>query len=274
MSSSSEQLTFTIFIALILHLLLILGISFVAPSNLQFQQARDVTLVLQSQPNDDPNADFLAQASSQASGDQERAEQLTSEFSSELQSLRNQEVMEQGGRASTSEQELLIALTMLGEWLNDDDEVADLGDNPLADDPISQEIATLTALLAERTQAYARQPRITTISSVSAMRAREAEYLFNWQQRVERVGNANFPQQAVRQQLTGDVRLLVGIRADGQIEYIQMRASSGHALLDAAAQQIVRLSAPFAPLPSDMDTDILEIIRTFRFRTNLEIGGQ
>lgn len=274
MNSSSEQLTFTLFIALIAHLLLLLGVSFVAPKGLSFNQAREVTLVLDARPNDDVDADFLAQLSSQASGEAAQAQQLTSEFQSELQALLNQQVMEQGGQPLTGEQELLLALTLMGEWLPDDQDIADQGDNPLAEDLVSQELATLTAQLAERTQSYARQPRITTISSVSASRAVEAEYLFNWQQRVERVGNANFPQQAVRQQLTGDVRLLVAIGANGQIEYVQMRASSGQPLLDAAAQQIVRLSGPFAPLPREMNTDILEIIRTFRFRTELEVGGQ
>lgn len=272
-ASSTDQLSFTLFIALILHSIVGVGLGFVYRDNISFTPARDVTLVLDSSPNDDPDADFLAQASSQASGELEKAEQLSTEFESDFLANESLEVRQQGGQPQMGWQELLVVMSYQGDSSPDQDQPNPVAEQMAADDRTSQELASLSALLAERTQAYARQPRIKTISSVSATRADEAEYLFNWQQRVERVGNANYPQAAVRQQLTGDVRMLVGINRSGGIEYIQMRASSGHSLLDAAAEQTLRLSAPFAPLPSSIDTDILEIIRTFRFRTDLVIGG-
>ena len=45
-----------------------------------------------------------------------------------------------------------------------------------------------------------------------------------------------------------------------------MLESSGQAVLDQAAQRIVRLAAPYAPFTGDLaDIDRLEIIRTWRF---------
>ncbi|PIV71547.1 MAG: energy transducer TonB, partial [Rhodocyclales bacterium CG17_big_fil_post_rev_8_21_14_2_50_68_7] len=42
-------------------------------------------------------------------------------------------------------------------------------------------------------------------------------------------------------------RLTVNIRADGSVESVEINKSSGQRILDAAAQKIVRLAAPYAP---------------------------
>jgi protein TonB len=48
---------------------------------------------------------------------------------------------------------------------------------------------------------------------------------------------------------------------------ININRSSGHSVLDEAAERIVRLAAPFAPFPPNIrrDTDELEITRTWTF---------
>ena len=64
--------------------------------------------------------------------------------------------------------------------------------------------------------------------------------------------------------------LSVAIKADGSVDKIELRRSSGHKLLDDAAINIVKLSAPYAPFPPDIarDTDIIDISRTWRFTTS------
>jgi protein TonB len=64
--------------------------------------------------------------------------------------------------------------------------------------------------------------------------------------------------------------LLVAILPDGSIKEVVLLESSGHAVLDDAAINIVRLAAPYAPFPDDLrgSTDVLEIIRTWQFRKN------
>ncbi|MES1983149.1 MAG: energy transducer TonB, partial [Pseudomonadota bacterium] len=65
----------------------------------------------------------------------------------------------------------------------------------------------------------------------------------------------------------GSLQLTVSIRADGSVETVEVSRSSGQRILDAAAIRIVKLAAPFAPLPQDIrkDTDILSITRTWTF---------
>lgn len=103
--------------------------------------------------------------------------------------------------------------------------------------------------------------------SAASHQARDAAYLANWRQYIEQIGNHNYPDEAKRAHLFGELRLLVAIKQDGSLERVELRQSSGHKVLDEAAIRIVQLAAPFEPLPASIskDTDILEIIRTWRF---------
>jgi protein TonB len=59
----------------------------------------------------------------------------------------------------------------------------------------------------------------------------------------------------------------VGIKADGSIYSIRINKSSGNPELDDAAIKIVRMSAPFPPLPLDLtkELDVLVITRVWKF---------
>ncbi|MFN6961938.1 MAG: energy transducer TonB, partial [Rhodocyclaceae bacterium] len=95
---------------------------------------------------------------------------------------------------------------------------------------------------------------------------RFAQYVEDWRQKVERVGNLNYPAEA-RGKLYGSLILTVAIKSDGSLERVELNRSSGHKVLDDAAQRIVRLAAPFAAFPENIrrDTDIIEITRTWTF---------
>ena len=92
-------------------------------------------------------------------------------------------------------------------------------------------------------------------------------YAEDWRQKIERVGNANYPQEAARSRIYGSLRLTVGIKPDGSIAYVQIDRPSGYPVLDRRRRAIVRLAAPFAPFSAEIrkDTDILEITRTWIF---------
>jgi len=91
--------------------------------------------------------------------------------------------------------------------------------------------------------------------------------MFRWTERIERLGNLNYPEQLRARDLSGAVLLAVGIFKNGSVESISIKRSSGVGLLDDAAQRIVLLAAPFEPLTSPLsdETDILYIVRTWEF---------
>ena len=60
---------------------------------------------------------------------------------------------------------------------------------------------------------------------------------------------------------------MVAIDKQGKLVDIQVLKSSGKKILDDAALRSVKNAAPFDPFPPEIkrDTDILEIVRTWRF---------
>jgi protein TonB len=130
----------------------------------------------------------------------------------------------------------------------------------------SLEIARLEAQINQNIDAYQKLPRRKFIGA----RTREyrfAQYVEDWRIKVERIGNLNYPEQARQKKIYGNLQLTVAIRADGSVESLEVTRTSGHPILDAAAQRIVKLASPFSPFPMDIrrDTDILSITRTWSF---------
>lgn len=136
-------------------------------------------------------------------------------------------------------------------------------------------MASLSAELDEKLQAYAKRPRRKFISA-KTREYKYASYMEAWRTKVERIGNLNYPDEARRQRLSGSLRLGVALNANGTISEIVLHRSSGHKVLDDAAMRIVKLAAPFAPFPQDIreDTDILHIERTWQFLRNNRLASQ
>ena len=138
--------------------------------------------------------------------------------------------------------------------------------------PKGRDLADL-ALAAMRLQAqidrqieeYQKRPRKKFIGA-NAAEYRFAQYEEDWRVKIERVGTLNYPAEA-RGKVYGNLRLTVAIRADGNVESIELDRSSGLTVLDAAAFKIVRMATPFAAFPPDIrrDTDLLVITRTWFF---------
>ncbi len=96
-----------------------------------------------------------------------------------------------------------------------------------------------------------------------------AEYLEGWRRRVERIGTLHFPARFRGDHSVGRPTLEVAIRADGQLADIVVRHSSGDAALDQAALNILRMAAPFDPLPKAIRAkyDVLRFAYVWEFTT-------
>ena len=127
-------------------------------------------------------------------------------------------------------------------------------------------IARLEAQISKDFDAYQKIPRRKFIGA-RTQEYRFAQYIEDWRIKVERIGNLNYPEAARQKKIYGNLQLTVSIRADGSVESVEVSRPSGHRILDAAAMRIVKLAAPYAPLPPDIrrDTDILSITRTWTF---------
>lgn len=282
-----DRLSFTLFVAVGLHALVIFGIGFSNPEPRQLPPTLDVTLAQHASDSTTllEEADFLADANQQGSGTQDDKAQLTSTEQAEIednQIFRTIPEVQQISFAAQDAQRALVTTTGDSDRsINNQPSEDAITDPSQASDSallVSQvsDIATLRAMLDESRQNLAKAPRTRTLTAVSARQSLDAAYVYGWLEEIERIGNQNYPQAARQQRLTGNVRLAVTIRADGSLANVSVTRSSGHAVLDQAAQRIVHLAAPFEPFTLEMrqEYDQLEIIRTWQFRTDNRFGRQ
>jgi periplasmic protein TonB len=102
-----------------------------------------------------------------------------------------------------------------------------------------------------------------------------AAYLDGWKRRVEQVGTSHFPEAARRRGATGNPVLEVAIRADGSLQQVLLRRTSGHREIDNAALGIVRLAAPFEPFPPAVRTryPVLRFAYEWQFQSGRAASG-
>ncbi|MCG8670416.1 MAG: energy transducer TonB [Pseudomonadales bacterium] len=276
--SANDRLMFTTFIAGVLHAILILGIGWTYVEHKMASPTLEITLAQHKSQIEPEDADFLAQANQQGSGTLDEKQELsTTEMANfEDNVVRKIDPIQQAAtqRPQETQNTKLISTTASSRnktVLKSPDKVDPKAE--LANESTvsllqrSLEIASLEAQLKEKRQAHAKRPRKRQLTAASAKAVVDAYYLNNWRERVERVGNQFYPQEARKQKLYGSLRMLVSVSADGKVQDIRVLRSSGHRILDQAAIQIVRRASPFAAFPPEIakDTDILEIIRTWRF---------
>ena len=128
------------------------------------------------------------------------------------------------------------------------------------------EMDRLEAIISKQQDEYQKRPKRKFVGG-RTKEYRYAMYVESWRQKVEKIGNLNYPEAAKNLRLYGRLQLTVSIKADGSIEQIEINRSSGHKVLDAAAIHIVELGAPYARFPDDVrnEIDILSITRTWTF---------
>jgi protein TonB len=272
----ADRLGFTLFLAAALHAALILGLGFTLAEPNQISKTLEITLSTFKSEEKPKEADFLAQDNQQGSGTLEhKAAPKTTEQAlfqdTEVKRVtppaapQQPAVRQQAPKAAVATRAPQQQKTPVKR-----EEVKPTPQTrpaPVFDSAqLSSEIASLEAELAMEVQQYAKRPKIHRLNAASTMRDKGAWYKDEWRKKVERIGNLNYPDEARRQGIYGNLRLLVSINRDGTLYEVLVLESSGQRLLDQAAQRIVRLAAPFAPFTGDLaDVDRLEIIRTWRF---------
>lgn len=277
--TSTDRLGLTLVVAVILHAVLILGVSFnIFSSNKKTDRSRtlEVTLVHSSDPTPD-NPDYLAQASQRGGGQNSEQRRPSSPVATPLVSSELQQHQQQtmpSSRAQPLHEQRRKMLTTLEsehkltsrnqkkprkETSDRDTNARELINRSLA-------MASLSAEIDQLKQAYAKLPNHKRVA-INARQYKYANYVETWRRKVERIGNLNYPEEAVRRKLTGSLEMEVIINADGSINDIIVLRSSGRKTLDDAAIRIVKMAAPFAPFPKDIrtETSTLSITRTWQF---------
>jgi periplasmic protein TonB len=283
---SDRTLTYSVCVAAILHLIFIFGITFTAPSDRQ-SVMQDIALAVTASTEKNPEADYLAQSNQQGSGVLRSAHRLTSLMQNQNQ---NQQVQEQNvsiqivqekqkpeEESRAGERTLSSSASWKVQQQNEKNRRAHQKRKQQNQQAAAESmIATLEAQYANQKQEYSRRTNVHTVDSVSTRADPSAVYMNQFRRKVEKIGNSNYPVEARRLQLSGDVRLMVILLPNGTIRAIRLLKSSGSYLLDNAAKDSARHGAPYGHFDQAMKAySELRIIRTWRFsdKDDLEVGN-
>jgi len=286
-ATSQEQnnvLAVALFVAAAAHAVLILGVSF-HPflDSVRTPPALEVVLVRQQDTDSIDEAAYLAQSNQDGGGETDENARPSSPFSSALD-------VDTDGLAPTpmaasapkpseaTSEEVITALSSDEEVVTDDaNETQEDTRKPPATIFVEQnvEIARLAAEIDRQQEEFAKRPKKKFLNA-RTQESTSAEYMYRWVESVERVGNLNYPDEARRKKLYGELIMIVGIYKDGSLESITIDESSGHKLLDDAAVRTVEMAAPFEAMTGKLaeETDILYIVRTWEFTTNNSVDSR
>ena len=283
--AAPDRLIIALFLAAVVHTVLILGIRFdlESPKPKKVSRSLDITLITQPTKERPEKADFLAQENQVGTGESKKKvqparrqrPQTTNRNAPKRARTSNRTIVAPAEPTKPVRRESRPVVTQP----KSEEKIAAAPTREPADRPatkkrhdlsaanLSRQIAQVGAEYSRATTQYAKRKKIVFINSVNAHKYTAAAYERAWQDKVERIGNLNFPEEARRKKLSGNLLLSVGINQDGTIYNIEVRRSSGHTVLDDAAKRIVRLAAPFAPFPKGLieQADVLVITRTWKF---------
>jgi protein TonB len=269
--SNNNSLLIALFVAVIVHIALVLGINFTAVQPEKINKPIDITLVNMPAKKAPEKSDFLAQENQLGSGKETKkpeppAQKLPSKENSRVKQIKK--IAREKTKPKVAQK--IITQPKSEKKVVTASKAAVVGQHEkppqLTAESLQQQIAQLGTAIRQ-SQPSADQAKIKFVDSVSAHKYIAAQYMKDWETKVERMGNLNYPEEAAKKNFSGTLTMDVGIKADGSIYSIRISKSSGNPALDEAAKKIVRMSAPFAPLPLELskELDVLVITRVWKF---------
>ncbi len=263
--------TTAIIVAAMLHILLLL-MQFASPEPAEGHM-QEIAVTLRPSEEKIKDADFLAQADQQGSGDFAEKHRMSSDLptpgieqtlGATAQAQAQEQLQQQ--REPNFEERVLMTTLSWQKQAEDNQRKKRLEQLNSQFEAKAAMVASLEAQYLQRQHNFSRQQNIKTVDGIQAKQDISAAYLEKFRKKVEFYGNRYYPEQARQQNLAGEVRLMVILNQNGGIRAISLLESSGHDILDEAAKASVRKAAPFGGFDAKMrDISELRIVRTWRF---------
>lgn len=279
--TDKDRFGMTFFLATMFHAMVILGVTFSIslPADSKTAPALDIILVQTQSPDEADKADYLAQVSQKGGGNAEQKARPRELFSAPTLSnspgIAKQTSVQQVQKQKHSEQLTLLTQATAEHSINTEKQPDKAKDESTVNKIETSQNTRTARLAAEISNTLEQQASIerTKYLNSSTKAFTPAKYMRQWIDRVERVGNLNYPDQARRKKMSGTLILDVVINADGELIKTDLRQSSGHQVLDDAAKRIVKLASPFSAFPKKLrdEADVIHITRSWEFLNSSEL---
>ena len=266
-----DRLPAMLFLAALVHGILIIGVTFNPSLADQFANAISLEVTIVAAPDqqiDRPDeAAYLAQASQKGGGnitDQIRpSAPLESTMPADNQGIEDGTALDDVKAHDRAADEVLAS-----ENASDWQVPVDPRNDPQAQDSVAIAMEAgneLTLPLPQEDKASFlltdNDPQQLIISA-DTRESVAAAYLDSWKRRIEAVGAAYLPELGKLENLTGSPTLLVRINENGDLIDATVSKSSGSTVLDLASVDIIQRASPFdefpAPMASEYDTVAFE----------------
>lgn len=273
---SADRFSFALGIAVLLHLLLFFGLNIQLPKA-PLKRTLEVTLVIPTADQQRPDkADVRAQQNQTASGIQGTAEtaRVAKKTQAEVKQVKvDVKQAERESELSKSVQDKQqIATDQQSKNKAKPKEIEETTNfkKKFTPEMLAQQISEVSTELTDLMARQISTKKVAYVNTINAHKYQAAAYEKSWQDKVQRIGNMNYPEAARNGKLSGSLELSVGINTDGSLYRVDILRSSGHKELDEAAINIVKLAAPYAKLPEGVrdEVDILFIKRRWIFSQN------
>jgi protein TonB len=275
----TERFTVAIFVATIIHIIMIYLVGFELPKSAKHLTTTTMEVILIQKRTEDSaeKADYLAQVSHKGGGDQfEELRPVTptiAPFPANSAAIVYTSPSPQLAQTKKSQITTLTTTKVSTHKIiqnNDSSEnLLNTKNNLSFLNASAVNLASIQAELNNKFEQYSKRPFHKFISS-STQIYKYAKYMDTWRRKVEEIGNLNYPDKARSQKLSGHLILDVALNSNGTIYKVEIKQASPYKILDEAALRIVHLAAPFEAFPENIqkETDILHITRTWEFRYN------
>ena len=269
-----DRLPAMLFLAALVHGILIIGVTFNAAITDQFADAISLEVTIVANPDqqiDRPDeAAYLAQASQEGGGN------ITDQIrpSAPLQSTMpvDNQGSEDGTALSDAQAHQRSADEVLATENSSDRQVAiDPRTDPQPEDSIAIAMEAGSEIALPLPQEDKASFFLTDddpqqlIISADTRESAAAAYLDSWKRRIEAVGAAYLPELGRIEDLTGSPTLLVRIAESGELIEASVSRSSGSAILDLASVDIIQRASPFDEFPAPMANEYDTVAFEYKF---------
>jgi protein TonB len=258
-----------IFLAAVFHVIIIFSVNFTVSLPKKINKSIEITITQTVAEKAPEKAHYLAQENQLGAGEafkkpEPPKQQLPSEGKTKKRTLKKNDE-----RSKKVHAKKLITQKQSEVKVNTADEAETMVDKSrpkLSPDALVKQIAKLGANI-RYSQPSSEKNRIKFVNSVSTHKYLASQYMRDWDRKVERLGSLNLPKAVTTRNFDGFIVMDVGINQDGSVYSTRIIRSSGIKAIDAAAIRLVKMGAPYPPIPKELwnEVSVLVMKRTWRW---------
>jgi len=272
-----DRLPPMLFLAALIHGILIIGITFNSVLGDEFADAISLEVTIVADPDSNAlkpdRAEYLAQANQQGAGNTQEQSRPSARAES-IVPVDNIGTEDGNSREASTAVEQFSDQLLSARAEQDFKVSEDPRENPSMEESTAANLEAGIEITMPLPQDDSPNPFIRDdnprelVTSVDTKESTIAGYLSRWKTKIETVGIKYFPEEALADGATGSPTLEVTISASGQLQEVLVRRSSGSKALDQIALSILRRAAPFDPFPEAVRHDYDQLRFAYKWQFN------